>query len=554
MGLLVISGVLWGRLLWLQIIHPDHWVSIARRQHLQVLELPPVRGAILDRNGRPLAVSIRLNSVFANPRHVSDPSSVARHLSRILNLPFEELREKLSNRKRGFVWIARRISNQAAEEIRSARLGGVDLMMEPRRVYPQGYLASQVVGFAGMDARGLEGLELEWDRALKGEPGWRWLSRDARQRGTGAWDAPFVLPRNGQELVLTLDTNIQYLVEQALDAAYRKHRAQAASIVVMDPSTGEILAMANRPTFDANESASSPPENRRNRSVTDPFEPGSVFKVVTAATALAHEAVTPEDKFYCEQGEYAVAGRILHDHRPHGWLTFREVIALSSNIGTAKVAMKLGPDPIYKGIRAFGFGEKTRVELPGEAPGLVKPPSRWSKPSITTIPMGHEVSVTVLQLAQGMAVVANGGRLVRPRILREVRDAQGTVVQRYGPVFIRRVVASEVAEEVRKILVEVVENGTATWARPATGGAGGKTGTAQKVEPNGTYSHSHFVASFVGFAPAEHPQVVIAVVVDDPRGTYYGGTVAAPVFKEVADGVIPYLRQKPIRSGGAHGL
>ncbi|MBI3317990.1 MAG: penicillin-binding protein [Candidatus Omnitrophica bacterium] len=543
MGFLLITGALWLRLVWLQVLHPSHWVSIARRQHLQVLELPPLRGDILDRHGRPLAVSIRLTSVFADPRHVKNPAATAQHLAGLLGYSAGELSRKLSDPHRGFVWLARRVPYQTAAKIQSMHLSGVDFLMEPQRVYPQGELASHLLGFAGLDAQGLEGLELAYDRLLKGEPGWRWLARDARRRPIGTWEAQMVSPRDGLELVLTVDTAIQFIAERALETAVLKYKAQGASIVVMNPSTGEILALANRPSYDPNRFAQVPPDVRRNRAVTDTFEPGSVFKIVTAAVALGTGRVAPSDNFYCENGAFQVAGHILHDHRPHGWLTFREVIAQSSNIGTAKVAMQCGPQAIYSGIKAFGFGVPTGVGLPGEVAGVAKPPAQWSKTSITAIPMGQEVAVTALQLAQAISVVANGGFLVRPWIVREIRHPSGAVVKAFRPAVVRRVIAPEVAQTMKEILAQAVEEGTGQLAKVPGVRAAGKTGTAQKIEPSGGYSHDHFVASFIGFAPVEDPELAIVVVVDDPRGQYFGGVVSAPVFREVASEAFSCLHQ-----------
>ena len=551
MGFLMIAVALWARLLWLQIIQPDHWISIARRQHVQVLELPPIRGSILDRNLRPLAVSLRLTSVFADPRHAKNPQLIAHRLAPLLNRPESVLRQELSRKDRGFVWLARRIPNQAASQIRKMELPGVHLVMESQRFYPHGYLASHVLGFAGLDMQGLEGLELTYDRVLKGEPGWRWLARDARRRGVGAWETGTVPPRDGLELVLTLDTTIQFIAEKALDQAFHQSHAKGACIVVSDPRTGEILALANRPSFDSNQFSQTDPQDRRNRVVTDAFEPGSVFKIVTAAVALGTKTVRPEDTFYCENGSFAVAGRVLHDHQPHGVLTFRQVITQSSNIGVAKVAMRCGPEPLYRGIRAFGFGEPTGVELPGEVVGTVKPPRQWSRPSITTIPMGHEVAVNALQLTQLISTVANGGVLVRPWILREIRDpSSGAVVRSFGPRVVRRVVTPEVGRQLQDFLTGVVQEGTGKLAQVPGFQAAGKTGTAQKLEPDGQYSHTRFVASFVGFIPVGHPRLSIVVVMDEPRFPYYGGVVAAPVFKRVATDALAYLGYQVENHGG----
>lgn len=543
MGFLMVTVAIGVRLVWVQMVHPAYWVSLASKQHLKVLELAPTRGAILDRHGRPLAVSIRLTSVFADPHHVKSPSWGARRLAPWLNRSVQELESQLSRRDRGFVWLARRIPNATAGRIRAMRVKGVDFLMEPQRLYPHGHLASHLVGFTGSDAQGLEGLEMAYDRLLKGEPGWRWLARDARSRPVGAWEGQMAAPRDGLELELTLDTMIQFIAERELDRVYRERNARGACLVVMNPMTGEILALANRPTFDLNQASQVLPGVRRNRAITDTFEPGSVFKIVTAAVALGTQAVSPEEKFYCEQGAFFVAGHLLHDHTPHGWLTFREVITHSSNIGTAKVAMRLGAASLYNGIRAFGFGVPTGVGLPGEVKGTVKPPRQWSKPSITAIPIGQEVTVTALQLAQAISVIANGGWLMRPWMVRGIQDTNGNVVHRFGPVGVRRVISAKTAEQLKEILTGVVEEGTGKLARVPGIRAAGKTGTAQKVEPNGTYSHSRFVASFLGFVPVEEPKLSIVVVVDEPRPVYYGGVVSAPVFRQVAADSLAYLNQ-----------
>lgn len=544
-GFVMIVAALWVRLLWLQVICPDHWVSIARRQHVQIVELHPVRGAILDRNLKPLAVSLRLTSVFADPRHIKNPSATAAGLAPVLHQPVEKVRAELARKERGFVWLARKIPNHSAAQIRALKLGGIHWVMEPQRFYPNGQLGSHLIGFAGLDMQGLEGLELVCNSFLKGEPGWRWLSRDARQRPVGAWDMAVAKPRDGLDVVLTVDRTIQYFAEKALDRFVQQYRPKGACILVLDPRTGEILAMANRPTFDPNRFTEADPEQRRNRVVTDLFEPGSVFKVVTAAVALGTKSVRPEDTFYCENGQYQVAGRLLHDHTSHGTLTFQDVIAQSSNIGVVKVAMQIGAEPIYRGIRAFGFGEPTGVEFTGELGGTVKPPSQWSKPSITTIPMGHEVTVNAMQLAQMISVVANGGLLVHPWIIREIRDpASGQAVRTFKPRIGRRVITREVARQLQEILVRVVTDGTGKLAQVSGFQAAGKTGTAQKLEPNGQYSHSRYVASFAGFVPVEDPRLSIVVVMDEPRFPYFGGTVSAPVFQRVAADTLSYFRQR----------
>jgi cell division protein FtsI (penicillin-binding protein 3) len=320
------------------------------------------------------------------------------------------------------------------------------------------------------------------------------------------------------------------------------YRAKAASIVVMNPHTGAILALANRPTFDLNEQQGVSKERLRNRAICDLFEPGSVFKIVTASAALEENKVSEEIKFFCENGSYRVANHILHDHHPHGWLTFQEVIEQSSNIGTTKVAQLLGGELIYRYARLFGFGAKLGINLPGEIAGMIKVPRFWSKTSIGAIPIGQEVGVTSLQLASAVSAIANGGQLMKPYIIKEIRDKYGQPIKSFSPAMINKVISLDTAARMRKILTGVVEGGTGKLAKIPDVVIAGKTGTAQKLEPNGTYSHSKFIASFIGFAPAADPLVTIVVTVDEPRPYYFGGVVAAPVFKNVAADILKYFK------------
>jgi cell division protein FtsI (penicillin-binding protein 3) len=353
-----------------------------------------------------------------------------------------------------------------------------------------------------------------------------------------------VLPKDGYELVLTIDEVVQYIAERELDKAYKASHAKGASIIVMDPHTGAILAMANRPTFDLNNYTQADKDEVRNRSVCDLFEPGSVFKIVTASAALEEKRVSEEDKFFCENGSYRVASHVLHDHQKHGWLTFREVIGQSSNIGTTKVAQMLGSEVIYRYMKLFGFGEKTGINLPGEIQGMVKAPRYWSKISIAAIPIGQEVGVTSLQLVNAISAIANGGQLMKPYIVRQIRDRRGESIKEFAPALIQKVITLETASRVTQILKGVIEEGTGKMAKIEGISAAGKTGTAQKLEPNGSYSHNKFVASFIGFAPVEDPVVAIAVTLDEPHPYYFGGVVAAPVFKNVASDAIKYLLTK----------
>jgi len=533
-----------GRLLYIQFFNSSYLADIARKQHNLFVELEPLRGVIYDSSLRPQTLNLPADSLFASPNSIkdSDKEQIVGKLSGILNLNPDFLKERLS-RKKSFVWLARKISPQAAELIKKLNIKGLGFLRETKRSYPNTYLAAQVIGFAGLDNTGLEGIELYLDKYLKGQPGWAIFLRDARQKKLDIWEK-MVLPKDGEDIVLTIDQVVQYIAERELDKAFKTFHAKGANIIVMDPHTGRILALANRPTYDLNEHGGVSKDEKRNRAICDLFEPGSVFKIVTASAAIEEKRVSEEDKFFCENGSYRVANHILHDHTPHGWLTFREVIEESSNIGTTKVAQLLGPDIVYKYVKLFGFGSKLGIDLPGEISGMIKEPHYWSKTSIGAVPIGQEVGVTALQLVSAMSVIANGGQLMKPYIIDEIRDKQGEVIKKTSPQLIRKALSLDTAARITKMLTGVVEEGTGKMAQIPGITSAGKTGTAQKLEPNGAYSHNKFTASFVGFAPAEDPMVVIVVSVDEPHPYYYGGVVAAPVFKNVAGDVIRYLKTK----------
>jgi cell division protein FtsI/penicillin-binding protein 2 len=532
------------RLFFIQLFRSNYLKNIARKQHNLFVELEPRRGTIYDINLRPQAVNISADSLYACPNDIDNNSkeTIIRQLSPILKVNDSYLRERLF-RKKAFVWLSRKVESDQSQAIRKLKIKGVDFLKESKRCYPNSYLASNIIGFAGLDNVGLEGAELYYDKYLKGESGWEMFVRDARQKKLNLREK-MLLPRDGYDLVLTIDEVIQYIAERELDKAFKIYHAKGAIIIVMNPYTGEILAMADRPSYDLNEYAKAEKDTKRNRAISDLFEPGSVFKIVTASAAIEEKMVSEEDKFFCENGVYKVGSHTLHDHRPHGWLTFREVIEQSSNIGTTKVAQGLGDSVLYRYIKLFGFGTKTGINLPGEISGMIKEPRQWSKISITAIPMGQEVGVTALQLAAAISVIANGGQLVKPYIVKEIRDKYGENIKKFSPTVVRRVISFDTASRVKKILAGVVENGTGKLARVPGFSSAGKTGTAQKLEPSGIYSHDKFMASFIGFAPAENPVISIVVILDDPRPYYFGGVVAAPVFKNVAHDTLLYLKTR----------
>ncbi|MBU0547475.1 MAG: penicillin-binding protein 2 [Candidatus Omnitrophica bacterium] len=539
-----------GRLFFIQFFRSSYLTSIARKQHNQLVELEPRRGTIYDCNLKAQAFNLSMDSLYAEPNTIKDgdKEDIIEKLLPVLGTDRAYLRDRLY-RKKSFIWLARKITSDKAEAIKALKIKGLGFIKETKRIYPNSYLASHVIGFSGMDSIGLEGAERDFDKYLKGSAGWALFLRDARQKKLDIWEK-MVLPVDGLDLVLTIDEVIQYIAERELDKVFKNSHAKAASIIVMDPHTGRILAMASRPNYDLNDYSSVSRDSMRNRSICDLFEPGSVFKIVTASAALEEKKISEEVNIFCENGSYKVGGHILHDHRAHGTLTFRQVIEESSNIGTVKVAQLLGPDIVYQYLKAFGFGSKLGIELSGEISGMIKPPRAWSKTSISAIPIGQEVGVTALQLVSAISVIANGGQLMKPYIIDSVRDKQGQVIKQNKPVLIRKVISVDTAMRIKKILTGAVEEGTGRLAKVPGFSAAGKTGTAQKLESNGAYSHSKFIASFIGFSPAEDPLLAIVVTVDEPYPYYFGGVVAAPVFQKVAGDVIRYIKgnEIPIRA------
>ncbi len=524
----------------IQVFKSEYLSNLAKKQHSYVLKLEPKRGTIYDRKLRPLALNVAAFSLYASPRTMTEDQKIraVKVLSGALNLKKSFLDGRM-NRDKNFIWIARKLSPKKAEKIRALKLKGLDFIKETKRYYPGQSLGAHFIGFAGIDNYGLEGLELKYNDYLRGQFGMAQILRDAKQRDLLIQES-FLQPKNGYDLVLTIDETIQYFAEKALDKAFVKHDAKAACIIIMNPKTGEILALANRPTYDLSNIKSNSLDSRRNRAVSDMFEPGSVFKIVTASAALQEGAVVESDEIFCENGEYRVANHILHDHHSHGMLTFREVIEQSSNIGTVKVAQKLTGETVNHYARLFQFGKKTGVDLPGEVPGVLKPVSRWSGTSIGAVPIGHEVGVTALQLVCAVSAVANDGIYMRPFIVQYIRDQNGDIVEGFLPHPITESINRETASRVRDILVGVVDNGTGRRARIKNVKVAGKTGTAQKIV-DGVYSHSKFYATFIGFAPADDPKLAMVVFFDEPHPSHYGGTVSAPVFREVAENVLKYL-------------
>ncbi|MEI8011315.1 MAG: penicillin-binding transpeptidase domain-containing protein [Candidatus Omnitrophota bacterium] len=524
----------------IQIFRFDYLAEKADKQHNHIVDLEPVRGTIYDRNMRLLALNVPAYSLFANPRMMTQAQkdTAARGVAAILGGSADFYAGRMA-RDKSFVWLARKLSAEQNDALKSKKIQGIGLVKESRRFYPNGSLAAHVIGFANIDNTGLQGVELEYDRHLRGTKGMAQFLRDARMRDLMI-EKDFVAPKNGDSVVLTIDETVQYIAEKALQKSFEKYHAVSASVIVMDPKTGEILAFANCPTFRPDAPEASPPENRTNRAVAFVYEPGSVFKIVTASAGLEEGAFKEEDIIFCENGKYRVGNHILNDHEPLGNLTFRQVVEHSSNIGVTKIAERLGPAKVYEYARRFRFGMKTGIGMVGEVGGLLKPPAQWSKTSIGAIPIGQEVTVTPVQLVSAIAAIANNGHYMKPYYIKAIKDERGNTVTEFMPQSQGDVLHPDIARRMQSILQGVVDEGTATAAKMKDITAGGKTGTAQKVV-NGVYSHSKFVASFIGFAPVDDPQLAIVVTVDDPHPIYYGGLVAAPVFKEIVEDSLRYF-------------
>jgi len=530
------------RLLYIQVIRYGFYKSIADNQHNVSVEIPSKRGTIFDRNMRVLAVNLNIDSVFANCRVIKNKRLAAASLSKALKIDQDKIYRKLELDK-SFVWLKRKITLEESDAVKKLKIEGIDMVKESERSYPDKSLACHVIGTVDIDNNGLEGLELYYDKYLKGESGWVVSTQDAKRKILESYQYEFIPPKNGFNIVLSIDEVIQSIAERELALAFEKFHAKAASIIVMDPRTGDVLAMANFPNYDLNDFKGRSQESIRNRAINDFFEPGSVFKIVTASAALEEKAVSLTDKFDCENGEWRIGRRTLHDHTPHGIMTFKEIIEKSSNIGTVKAAAKFGQNIMYKYIKLFGFYDKTGIDLPGEVAGMNRPVARWSGVSMYAIPMGQEVTTTAIQLACAIAVIADNGYIVRPRIVKQITDPAGRVIKDFPVIVPRRVISTDTVLKMRSVLKGVVETGTGKKAKLEDYTAGGKTGTAQKVE-NGVYSPDHFVGSFIGFAPVEKPVIAVVVSIDSPHPIYFGGDVAAPVFKNVVNDTLRYLNSR----------
>jgi cell division protein FtsI (penicillin-binding protein 3) len=528
----------------LQVGEAEHLRAMAEEQYLREVELPPRRGRILDRNGAELASTADVDSIYCNPRRLSDPADAARKLAHVLNMDRRELEKKLGQR-RFFMWVKRKVTPDEAAAVKALNLPGLAFVKEPRRFYPNRTLAATVMGLAGSDGRGLDGVELALDKQLGGTTSSVVGIRDALGRDLavdGLADAP---PGVGADVVLTIDRYLTFVTERAIAEGQARTHAKDVVAIVMNPQTGELLAMASVPTFNPNDPAEAA-NGARNRAITDAYEPGSTMKTFTIAAALDAGVVRADERFDCLQGKMMVGKYSIHDTHPHGVLTVAEVFKFSSNIGATKIARRLGRDGFADALGRFGFGHTTGVGLPGERAGVIRPVEKWGDIGFANVSFGQGLTVTPLQMVAGVSAIAAGGVYHAPRVVSRVVQPDGTVeIPASSTTSERRVMSESAARTMLTIMRGVTEEG-GTAKQAAIDGyvVGGKTGTAQKVA-NGHYDPNKWVSSFVGVVPIEAPRLAIIIVVDEPQGGHLGGAVAAPIFKEIAEQALRYLHVPP---------
>jgi cell division protein FtsI (penicillin-binding protein 3) len=575
LGLLIWVTLIVSRFFWLQILRHHEFVERADKQQQHTFEVAPRRGVLYDRNLRELAMTVQADSVFAVPSEIEDKKATVHALAQIVHVrgdsspvdawTGEDQIFARVNASRNFAWIARRLSPEIAAKVKALNLKGIYFQKEFQRFYPDSEIAAQVLGYVGIDDNGLGGMEQKFDGRLHGQPGRMFAAMDARRHVMGSTERE---PEPGENLVLTIDENIQFIAEKALDAAMERTRAANGTVVIQDVHTGQILALAMRPTFNPNDFRHTTPALLRDHAVSDVYEPGSTFKLVTYASAIDAQVAKPDDKIDCQGGAITLFGRTIHDDKSdhYGVITIHEALEHSSDVAAVKLALKMGPDHFYKYIRDFGFGSKSGLELPGETRGLLRAPAKWGSTSIGSIAIGQEVGVTPLQLVSMVSTIANGGVYLPPHVLMASQGKDGRVTAQAGstmtqlvaqpfhaggdlpatlPTGAHRVISTLSAAEMRKMMEGVVLYGTGKQAQLNGYSSGGKTGTAQKIDPvTRTYSKTMHVASFAGIAPINSPVIAVAVILDDPKGggiSYYGGAASAPVFTQVAQETLEYL-------------
>ena len=534
------TTAVFGRLSYLQLIKHGEYLARAQRQQQRTIEITPKRGIIYDRNLRALAMSVPVKSAFAVPAEIADESLAARLLSGVLRVPQDVLEARMAS-SRSFVWISRKLPPEKVEAIEALNLKGIYFQDENQRFYPKRDLAAHVLGFVDPDEKGLAGIEYELDSQIRSKSEKIVVMADARQRWFDGGEAQ---RERGANVVLTLDEKIQYIAQRELLAAIEKTHAMAGSVIVMNPNTGEVLAMANWPRFNPNVASEAPAESRMNRAISALYEPGSTFKVITLAAAFDQDITRPNEVFDCENGAIYIAGHRIRDHKPFGLLNVADILAQSSDVGAIKIAVRLGAPRFYEYIRAFGFGAPTGVDLPGESKGILHRLESWSAISIGSVSMGQEIGVTPIQLITAVSAIANGGLLIKPHVVQQIKRGEQVLPMpaSLSAAEPRRVIRPETAATLRRLMEGVVLHGTGPLARLDGWTAAGKTGSAQKIDPaTGRYSPTQLIASFTGFAPISNPAVTILISLDSPVGLHEGGQVAAPVFKRIAEQVLSYL-------------
>jgi cell division protein FtsI (penicillin-binding protein 3) len=532
-------AVICSRLVYLQIFRYGEFEQRAHHQQQRTADVDAPRGIVYDRAGRELAMSIAVDSVFAVPSDIPDLPGTISLIARITKSDPREILAKCKASKT-FCWVARKADAETAQRIRSLNLRGIYFQKESKRYYPKNDVAAQVLGYVGMDDEGLSGIEREYNDQLSGKPGRMVISVDARRKWFGSVEKQ---PVPGENVVLTIDQQIQYIAEHELATAMEQTHAEAGTVIVQNPHTGEVLALANYPTFNPNLARAIKPSSLKDHAVSDVYEPGSTFKLVTLSAALDQKLTRPDEVFDCQMGSIVINGRRIHDWHPFGMLSVADILAHSSDVGAIKVALRLGDERLYKYIRAYGFGQQTGIELPGETRGLAKPLNRWSKVSIGAISMGQEIGVSPIQLAAMVSTIANDGVWLPSHIVAATMQPQSTPKMiAFHPGEGRRVISTVTAAQMKQMMQGVVLHGTGKKAILEGYSSAGKTGTAQKVDPaTGTYSRTKYIASFAGFAPVNNPAVTIAVILDSPIGGHHGGEVGAPVFHRIAQQVLEYL-------------
>jgi stage V sporulation protein D (sporulation-specific penicillin-binding protein) len=545
------------RIFWVQFVRGDELSEKAMQNRMRDVPVESKRGIIYDRNGKELAISISADSIYAIPAEVmasGQEKVVAQKLAEVLDMDQQALLERIS-KPSSFEWIKRQVEPEKSAAIRDMDLPGIDMTEESRRYYPQGTLASHVLGIAGMDNTGLEGIDFYYNELVGGTPGRIVIEHDAANRPIPEATHKYIAPVDGANLILTIDETIQYITERELDKVFKEREPKAAAAIVMDPSTGEILALANRPAFDPNNYGDYPDANRRNWCINDAYEPGSTMKITTAAMALEEKIVNENTKFYCP-GYIKVGKETIGcpDRRAHGDQTFSGIVENSCNVGFVEVGLELGLSRYFNYVEKFGFGKKTGIDLPGEASGILVNKKNAKQIDLGTMAMGQANAVTAIQLASAVATVANNGQKMQPHLVKQVINRQGEIIQENKPTVLEQVISEDSADRLCLILESEVVNGTGKNAYIEGYRCAGKTGTAQKIAPTGGYMANEFVASFVGFAPAHDPRLVCLVVVDAPKGyPYYGGWVAAPAFREIIKDSLRYLEEPIYENGDGEG-